>query len=418
MAPPRPPPGVIPSFGTRIAGIEGLRAIAALSIVLLHAWSDASPAGPPDLGVLSGFVPDLAFGVTLFFTLSGFLLYRPFVAALLEAGRRPSVRSYLRNRALRILPAYWVILLVSALLLRTVVVWAADGKPVASGLGGMGLLRDALFLQPYDPDTVATGIGPAWSLAVEVVFYLVLPVLAVLAFALARRVRSDRGRLAAALAPAALLLVLGVVGKAAAQYVLPPLTPFDGWEQDWHSVLERSFLVQADLFSFGMAVAVLRAEVDTGRAIVTRTRRRLLLAGALGAYLVTAKMTHVNEQLSYSRYNTLMAFGCAALVALVVLPTASGGRSPIVRVLELRPLVAAGLVSYSIFLWHHPLALWLREHALTRAGAGGFVVNALLLLAVTLAFSVVTYRLVEYPALKLKRRTVTPAAAASAEAAP
>ena len=115
--------GVVPSSGRRLPGIEGLRALAACSVLVYHSWALSSPSGRPvDLGIFARSVPDLAFGVTLFFALSGFLLYRPFAAAVLRAEALPSVRGYLRNRALRILPAYWIILLVSALLLETVLV--------------------------------------------------------------------------------------------------------------------------------------------------------------------------------------------------------------------------------------------------------------------------------------------------------
>jgi peptidoglycan/LPS O-acetylase OafA/YrhL len=396
--------------------------MAALSILVLHAWGDAGPEGAePDLGPFTRFVPDLAFGVTLFFTLSGFLLYRPFVSSLLRDDRLPSVRAYFRNRALRILPAYWVILLVSALVLHTVVVWDDDGSLVPGSLDAGALLKSALLVQHYDAETVVVGIGPAWSLAVEVVFYALLPVLALLALALARRTSTHRGRLLAVLVPAGLLLVLGLAGKAASAYLVPPLSPFNGWEPDWHSVLERSFLTHADLFAFGMALAVVVTQVQAGRLRVRRGARWAAIVVALAAYLVTAKMTFVDEQLSYSPYNTLMALGCTAFLALVVLPVPGERRSRLVRILEWPPLVAAGLVSYSIFLWHHPLALWLREHDLTFTGAGGFVLNVAILVTVTLALSILTYRFVEYPALRRKRSSrakVAPATAASYEAAP
>lgn len=96
-----------PSTGRRLAGIEGLRGLAAISVLITHAWFysgsdrvplwEGSPAGTA--------LESLGFGVTLFFTLSGFLLYRPFVAAALDPDRRPRVVDYFRNRALRILPA-------------------------------------------------------------------------------------------------------------------------------------------------------------------------------------------------------------------------------------------------------------------------------------------------------------------------
>ena len=80
------------------------------------------------------------------------------------------------------------------------------------------------------------------------------------------------------------------------------------------------------------------------------------------------------------------------------------------------PLVAVGLASYSLFLWHEPLVYWLREHGLTVAGAGGFLVNLVVLAAVAGALASLTYRFVERPAMARKRRQ--PPSAAATPAAP
>ena len=113
-----------PASGRRLAGIEGLRAIAATTILVCHAWFYSNPDGGPLWDGEAGSIPfeSMAFGVTLFFALSGFLLYRPFLVAAFEPDRRPSVSAYFRNRALRILPAYWVILLIVSLVLQSALV--------------------------------------------------------------------------------------------------------------------------------------------------------------------------------------------------------------------------------------------------------------------------------------------------------
>jgi peptidoglycan/LPS O-acetylase OafA/YrhL len=102
-------PSDTPRRTTPIPGVEGVRAIAAVSVLVFHCWR-YSAEGPSraDLGLVNRFVlPHLSLGVTLFFCLSGFLLYRPFVAAALDGSSFPKVGTYFRNRALRILPAYW-----------------------------------------------------------------------------------------------------------------------------------------------------------------------------------------------------------------------------------------------------------------------------------------------------------------------
>jgi peptidoglycan/LPS O-acetylase OafA/YrhL len=110
-------------------------------------------------------------------------------------------------------------------------------------------------------------------------------------------------------------------------------------------------------------------------------------------------------QLSYSPWNTLVAVLCALVLALVVLPAHEARRPLLLRLLESRPFVVAGVVSYSIFLWHEPLIRWLDGQGVTLGGAGGFVVKLALIAAVTGVASTLTYRFVEAPALRLKFRT-------------
>jgi peptidoglycan/LPS O-acetylase OafA/YrhL len=380
-----------------------VRAIAACSILVFHTWLYSAPGEQSsNVGRLGRYMPDLAYGVILFFTLSGFLLYRPFAAAVLRDRPLPSLGRYLRNRALRILPAYWAILLLCAIPLGTALYWDSAGNLVNGRLlDPARLARAAFFVHDYAPTTLLLGIGPAWSLAVEVVFYCALPLLALLAGTLARRRTSRRGRRAAVLAPAALVLALGVSGKLAAAYLVAPDSPYQDWSQDWHSVLVRSFWCQADLFAFGMVMAVLRVDSEDGLLSLPRWWRPAAFAGAAVAYLVVSGSP--DHQLSYSLDNTLVAMGCSLLLALVVLP-AGAASSRFVRVLEARPLVAAGMVSYSIFLWHEPLIRLLDDHDVTLAGGGGFVVNLIIAGGVTGMASALTYRFVEAPALRLKFR--------------
>lgn len=397
--------GIRPSLGSRLPGIEGLRAVAACSILVLHTWSYAERARSVDLGDLNRFIPDLSFGVILFFTLSGFLLYRPFAAAILRSGQLPSLRRYFRNRALRILPAYWVILLLCATVLGSSLFWDASGSLVNGRLLDPGLIvRAAFFLQDYFPRTLLLGIGPAWSLAVEVVFYCALPLLVLLAAALARQRTSRSARRWALLAPCVLMLSVGLTGKLAAIFLVPPSTPYDDWSQDWHSVVVRSFWCQADLFAFGMALAVLRIDSEDGLLKLPRWWRKVALGCALAAYATVSVygQSRLGWQLSYSLGNTLIAAACALVLAVVVLPAHPARQSRLVRVLEAKAFVAAGVVSYSIFLWHEPLIRWLQSHGLTFVGAGGFVLDLLIVGAVTGIASALTYRFVEAPALRFK----------------
>ena len=125
------------------------------------------------------------------------------------------------------------------------------------------------------------------------------------------------------------------------------------------------------------------------------------MIGVLAAYAAVARSPD-GQQLSYSPRNTLVAAACALILALVVLPADGAADSGFVRVLETPPFVAAGVVSYSIFLWHEPLIRWLDGQGLTLAGRGGWLLNLLVVGTVTGLASTLTYRFVEAPALRLK----------------
>jgi peptidoglycan/LPS O-acetylase OafA/YrhL len=105
------------------------------------------------------------------------------------------------------------------------------------------LLRTALLVQNHDPRTILTGIGPAWSLAVEVVFYLVLPLLAWPASRLVTA-RGGKGSVVLALAPPAFLLLVGLAWQGHNRLRVPSDRITDGWGYDLARSLERSFFVR------------------------------------------------------------------------------------------------------------------------------------------------------------------------------
>jgi peptidoglycan/LPS O-acetylase OafA/YrhL len=149
---------------TRFPALDGLRAIGALAVLTTHVGfhSGASLDGP-----FAGLLARLDVGVAIFFAISGFLLYRPHVVAWFEGTLPPLTLPYLRNRALRILPALWVAVLLAALLV-----------PHKDGVTWTTYLQHATLTQIYFDGLAADGLTQLWSLATEVAFYLLLPVLA------------------------------------------------------------------------------------------------------------------------------------------------------------------------------------------------------------------------------------------------
>jgi peptidoglycan/LPS O-acetylase OafA/YrhL len=407
MAP--PPPA---QSGSRLPGVEGLRALAATSILVYHCWLYSAPGGErADLGPLSRFAfRHFTAGVLLFFTLSGFLLYRPLVASVLRRAPLPSVRRYLRNRALRIFPAYVLILLVIGVLLPAALTGhSSSGSELGRLSDDLGVLvANAALLQNYFPRSMDTGIGPAWSLAVELVFYLVLPLLGWMAAVCTRHASTSWSRTGAVLVPVAVVMAIGLSGSVATTYLVPPESGA------WHLAVARSFWYHADLFAFGMALAVLRVTLEDGRLRLPAWWRRAAAASLAGFTVLTVLLADrelIDQYQGAFIYETLVTLACALLLALVVLPAAEpASASALVRLLETRPFVTVGLVSYSLFLWHEPVVRWLQLHGWTLGGTGGFWVNLLVLAVLSGLLSGLTYRYVERPALSHKTGRASPGA--------
>lgn len=398
------------SRGGSIEGLNGLRAVAAIGVALLHTWAYGIPSAgsPAQLGGLQVAMPLLALGVTLFFTLSGFLLYRPFAGALLDGRQLPPMRAYARRRILRVYPAYWAVLVVVAVIMPAAIVHAERGYALTHLRDRPGILAlDALLLQGYWPAANVTGIGPAWTLVVEMAFYAVLPVLAALSAGLGSLAALRERRVMLAAMPIAALFAVGWSGKAAALLWRPAVvTGSTGWDDTWYSVLLRSFWVHADHFCAGMAVAM-------GTTIVGR-RGRLpgwtAGAAAAGSVIATAVIVALRAAgLPEPVFESAMTVPFALLLLAVVLPATTPVRPVRLLVaLQWRGLAAAGAASYSIYLWHEPVVRWMARQGWMAGGDAGFARNVAVVALVVGGLSSATYLLVERPLLARRRGQAAP----------
>ncbi len=393
---------------THVAGLDGLRAIAALAVVATH------------LGTLSGRSFDSAWGpylargdvgVAVFFVLSGFLLARPFVRSLLAGGPAPRMSVYFKRRALRIFPAYWLLFAVTAFV---GIVETSRGE----------LLSQLFLVQIYTHGAVlgpaihgATGdlghpLGPAWSLAVEISFYAALPVLVAGLRVLSR---SSQGVRVWRIVVAIVALWAGSLAARAAAFAA--LSAADaGLVAIW---LPFTF----DWFAYGLLLA-LGAEVLRGAAPprwLLRLASSRWLTGvswglALLAFVAVSKWAGlVALQLHYSVSETLLrqvlygAVGC-----LLVLPLAIGARrSVVVRVLDAFPLAAIGLVSYGVYLWQDLVIDQFLRHTSYRYFASPFWIAAAWVVVGSIGVASVSYFAVERPMLRLKQRRLRPIHAAA-----
>jgi peptidoglycan/LPS O-acetylase OafA/YrhL len=380
---------VLSARGPRFPLLDSVRAVAALSVLVFHAGYLSGLTRTP--GVLAGFVSRLDVGVAVFFVLSGFLLYRPFVRARLLGGGAPGVRAYLWRRALRILPAYWLALTCIALVLD-------KDEVLAHPLTYYGLL------QIYDHGRELTGIPQAWTLCVEVSFYAFLP-----AWALAvRRLLPATAR--AELAALALLAAAGLAYQAAL---------LAGAADPQHANTPGPLLwlpAFLDHFALGMALAVLSVagERDGAAPRAVRwveARPWAAWAGAVVAFALVAHGIGLDPVNTFDAPTTageaLAKHVLYAVVAVgVLLPAAFGApdRGWIRRLLGARALLALGTVSYGIYLFHNGvLELLARPSAL--GGAAAPLTPALVVVGAlaSAAIAAVSWRALERPALTLRR---------------
>jgi peptidoglycan/LPS O-acetylase OafA/YrhL len=362
-----------------------MRAIAALSVLVSHAAVLGGAIGD-DLG--DRLLAHLNIGVTIFFLISGFLLYRPFIAKRGGGPEAPRTVDYARRRVLRIYPAYWVVLTVLVLAPGLVGVFHGDW------LTQYTLLQTVV--RPADGGCTSAildcGLAQTWSLGIEVTFYAVLA-LYVLASAALARGRSVREWMRVELLLLAALSATSVALLASVD------------ETRWW--LDGTFVGWFLWFALGMGLAVISVGLehrpDRPAAVRLIGSRPLLpwLAAAAGYVVLSLSVTPSpflltdNEQIA-----THVAFGLIALLLLLpaVFEDRSGG---LPRRLLANPVVAwLGLISYGIFLWHYVVALEL--------GAGGaeagFGLVLLGTLAITIPVAALSYYFVERPLLRFKYR--------------
>lgn len=321
----------------RVPSLTGIRALAALLVVGTHA---AYTTGKYTHGFVGLFYSRMEIGVPIFFVLSGYLLFRPWVKAAAAGTAGPSLKRYARHRFRRIVPAYVVTVLAAYLIYHF-----RDGGP-NPGHTWWGLFRNLTLTQIYTDNygfaLLHQGLTQMWSLAVEVAFYVALPALAYLLMVVLCRREWRPGMLLAGLG--------GLFLLSPAWMVLVHTTDF---LPDGAKLWLPGYLAW---FVGGMLLTVLAA-------MGVRVYGFVAVPLALICYAIVCTPIAGEPQTSpYGLAQALvkMVF-YAAIATLLVAPLALGDSGWYSRLMASRPMVWLGEISYEIFLVH----LVLMEVAMT-----------------------------------------------------
>jgi peptidoglycan/LPS O-acetylase OafA/YrhL len=331
------------------ADIDGLRALAIIPVLFYH-------VGVP--GFAGGFV-----GVDVFFVISGYL-----ICGLIDTDIKSgsfSLGNFYKRRILRIFPALFVMFLVTSILAYAYclpVELEEYSRSLASAVGSASNIYFAATAGYFDAPAATKPLLHTWSLGVEEQFYLIAPLLMLLAY----RFFPKRAK--------PLFAVLAVLSFAAAVVVsyrnttfVFYLTPFRAWE------------------------LMLGALLSIGFFPVPQTGFSKNICGVTGLLLVIGAVVFGSATAPLLVVTSVASIGSALLIA-------SSERGPSIagKLLSLRPFVFIGLISYSLYLWHWPLIVFQRTDGLLVADASS-TATELVLIVVSIGVACLSWKFVELP---------------------
>ncbi|MFD8418282.1 acyltransferase family protein [Streptomyces sp. NPDC059466] len=298
-------------------GLDGLRGLAALYVVLFHCWLLTFPGFPENSG--PSWLGWLMYGrlaVVLFLVLSGFSLA---ISAARRGWRSGSLTGFLRRRAWRILPPYWAALAFSLLIAWSVVPASHFGPPTGTSILVYGLVIQDLYTAP-------TPNGAFWSIGVEAELYLFFPLLLLI-----------RRRLGAVVLVAGVTLLVAARGLSASD--ASPVEGLNGLTPNL-----------APVFVAGL--------VGAGVVVASERVRRLPWhwLAALAALPVLSLVIAKGSVWTVGHYFWVDLAVVPAMTLLLV-AVATGKPVPLTRFLATRPVRSLGDFSYSLYLVHLPIIM-------------------------------------------------------------
>lgn len=363
-----------------LPALTGLRGVAACWVLLFHVWEFS---GSPTLAIsILDFTPIARYGfmgVDLFFVLSGFLLSLPFLRADADRRPRPRLSQFWIRRCRRVLPAYYVQLIIIAATL-----WWA-GKNAA--ISPFNLTTHALLIQ-----NLFAGIVPLnavyWTMPIEWDFYVVLPLMALVLM----RLRPPRAL--------AIFVVLSLAYRAVCYRAF--LDPA------WAQIVDYGRIMQLpsrfDEFFFG----IFGAWLFLRRPISARAAHGWMIVGIAGVAIAIVGLSILGDVLMHPQLPWTLLYITWIGLSFGAVVRGAASQSGKTICFGGRVLGWLGLISYSLYLWHYPLLQVAQYFKWTITGSvPSMLQNILVLVPPILVVSWLSQQFVERPFL-VERSSRTP----------
>lgn len=395
-----------------ITVLDGVRAVACLSVISYHVnyfmnqkYGLVLAFGRVGRAVaLAGWS-----GVTLFFVLSGFLLFMPYAKALLFEKPWPSIRTFYLRRVLRILPGYYVALFLLIIL----------EYPEYLHLDHLKQLGLFLTFLMDAPSTYQHINGPFWTLAVEWQYYMLLPLLA-LAFAwVIKHGRSPQSRLKLIICCLGAMVLWGLGTRYIGRYY--ETHPTQTFLVSRH-IFDKVLLIiygssgkYFEDFAIGMLACTIYVYTRNASPEVALSRRinrvsywlwgtGILLLFFISTYKVFPHLSFLTPYIDV--HNWLCEIGYAVGYGLCVVSVLFGERG--LRMLfDGKAIRWLGQISYSLYIWHIPILLLFKDRIIDAVHfrfSSAYILYCLCVLLVIIPVCYLSYRVVELPWIRIAQR--------------
>ena len=378
-------------ISNRNSALDSLRGLSTILIVVYHI-SFVSGHTVAHANSSGAYIDRLNIGVAIFFVLSGFLIFRPFAHSLIHGSPLPKARNYYLKRAARILPGYWLALFVLA------------GLDALTIVNTSGFIRNVFIVHSFTEHNVFTGIRQAWTLAIEMSFYVVVPAFA---YIFVRQTKRRDGPVSVS----SLLKALSVLFLSAYVFRLF-IHQTDFWFLKTAHIWLPSHM---DTLALGMGLAVL---VEAPTSSETLSKVRIFLANHTGAFVLSSVFVwfmsaNINMAIGLNKsefhIELLGHFLYGMASVLLVAPFCVDSRSLLVKAMSLRLFTWLGTISYGIYLWHMAFlgGNFAEKYMPYTENDGQVLLRFLVVLPASIAIASLSYYVIERPIMRaVSKRSV------------